>query len=100
MPSDAKLGPYIQLRGTSHISAHNKHFCKSYINVDGWNARIEEKYATEAMRLPSGRAAISYGWIMQTAGRGTEFSGDWIYTLLIINYDVSEGIGVEKCVGF
>ena len=50
-------GPYIQLRETSYINVLNKHLCKSYINVDGWNARIEEKYATEAMCLASGRAA-------------------------------------------
>ena len=67
-------GPYIQLRNISYISVLIKHLCKSYINADGCYAQVGEKYATEVVCLHSGRAAISYSQIMETALRSTEFS--------------------------
>ena len=78
------MGPYFQLRETSYISVLIKHLCKSYINADGCNTQIGEKYATEAVCLHSGRAAISYGQIMQTARRSTEFSESTPFLSLIM----------------
>ena len=78
------MGPYIQLKETSYINVLNKQLCKSYINADGSYAQIGEKYETEAVCLHSGRAAISYGQIMQTAQRSTEFSGSIPFSSLIM----------------
>ena len=68
------MGSYSQLKETSYIYVLTKHLCKSYVNADGCYAQIGEKYATEAVCLHSGRAAISYAQIMQTALRSTGFS--------------------------
>ena len=51
---------------------------------------------TEAVCLHSVHAAISYG--SNYANCSAKYQVFWIYTLLIINYDVSEGVNAGKCV--